>query len=248
MEENMDKEALSGANKKQKKMTWVDRGLFALAAVLFIAGGWMLFRQFVYLPESYVAPATPAPLAPTPAPTAAVGTPAPTPSPTPYVQKLPVHLHFTDREISCPIESVGLIENVDKDGEPILDAAGNVTYAMGTIDSEKVSAWLSTGPSPGEPGNAILNGHVRWKKVAGVFSILPEMQVGERMAVTYNDGSVSYWAVDSIDFFTIDDWPAWVMDPNSGDTRMTLISCYGAWNSEAGTANERVIVVAKPTE
>ncbi|MDR0840046.1 MAG: sortase [Christensenellaceae bacterium] len=234
------------SQQNKKKFKPLDAALLALSAVLFLAGAYMVVRQYVFMPGSYVPPpATAAPVETTPPPTLE---PEVTPSPTPYVQKVPVMLHFVDREISCPIESVGVIENLDKNGDVILDEDGNPTYAMGTIDSEKVSAWLSTGPSPGEYGNAILNGHVRWKKIAGVFSILSDLKEGERLAITYDDGSSLYFAVASVDLFTIDDWPAWVMEPDSGDTRMTLITCHGDWNRKAGTSNERVVVVARPLQ
>ncbi len=247
MDNNNMNEEQQAAQKSAKasKSLLLNRLLLAASIVLFAAGVWLLVRQYVFIPDAYVAPPTPtAAPAPTPGPTAAA---VATPSPTPYVKKIPVTLHFTEREISCPIEAVGIVDDVDKKGNPILDENGEPVKIMGTIDSEKVAAWLEDGPSPGEPGNAIINGHIRWKKVAGVFSVLSDMAPGEKMAVTYDDGSVMYFAVASVDVFTIDDWPAWVMEQSS-DTRMTLITCHGEWNSSQGTSNERVIVVAKPLE
>lgn len=247
MDNNNTNEEQQAAQKsaKARKRLLLNRLLLAASVLLFAAGVWLLVRQYVFIPDAYVAPPTPtAAPAPTPGPTAAA---VATPSPTPYVKKIPVTLHFTEREISCPIEPVGIVDDVDKKGNPILDENGEPVKIMGTIDSEKVAAWLEEGPSPGEPGNAIINGHIRWKKVAGVFSVLSDMAPGEKMAVTYDDGSVTYFAVASVDVFTIDDWPAWVMEQSS-DTRMTLITCHGEWNSSQGTSNERVIVVAKPLE
>lgn len=220
----------------------LNRLLLVASVLLFAAGVWMLVRQYVFIPDAYVAPPSPAPIS-TPGPTAEV-----TPAPTPYVKRIPVTLHFADREVSCPVEPVGIVIDTDKKGNPILDEQGNPIEIMGTIDSEKVAAWLETGPSPGEYGNAVINGHIRWKKVAGVFSVLSDMIPGEKLAVTYDDGSVLYFAVESVDIFTIDDWPAWVMETDSGDARMTLITCHGEWNREQGTSNERVVVVAKPLE
>lgn len=241
--QDMDQQEREQAEKKRRGLL-LNRLLLVASLLLFAAGAWLLVRQYVFIPDAYVAPPTPtpAPIA-TPVPTAVA-----TPSPTPYVKKIPVTLHFTQREISCPIEPVDIVVETDKKGNPILDEAGNPVNIMDTIDSAKVAAWLQSGPSPGEEGNAIINGHIRWKKVAGVFSVLSDMAVGEKLAVTYDDGSVLYFAVTSVDIFTIDDWPAWVMETNSGDSRMTLITCHGEWNRTQGTSNERVIVVAKPLE
>ncbi len=232
--------------KKQRarRLNWL---LLAGSILLFIAGVVVLIRQYVFIPGEYVAPATPTP-AMTSAPATPGQTPEATPSPTPYVKKIPVTLHFVDREVSCPIVPVGIIQATDKDDQPLYDDAGNPLYTMDTLDSEKEAAWLETGPSPGEYGNAILNGHITWKKVAGVFSVLKDIQIGENIAVTFEDGSVAYFQVTSRDVFTIDDYPEWVMATDTGDTRMTMITCGGDWNSSAGTHNDRIVVVAKPVE
>ena len=234
---------------KNRRSRLLSNILMAVSIVLFLSGAYLIVRQYVYIPDSYVAPATPIPALPTPS---ALPTPTQTaevtPSPTPYIKKIPVTLHFTDREISCPIEPVGIVDDVDKKGRPILDENGEPIKIMGTINSAKVAAWLEDGPSPGELGNAIINGHIRWAKVAGVFSVLGDMTPGEEIAVTYDDGGVMYFAVDSVDIFTIDDWPEWVMEIESLDTRVTLITCHGEWNSAQGTSNERVVVVARPIE
>ncbi len=218
--------------------------LLSLSAVLFIAGAIIIIRQYVFIPDKYVAPPT---VTITPAPTLdTVATAAPTPSPTPYVKKVPVRMYFVDREISCPIETVGVVTQTDKKGDTITDKDGNPTYAMGTIDSEKVAAWLTDSASPGEEGNAIINGHVRWKKVAGVFSILSDLTHGEEIVIEYADGSTMSFFVDTVDLITIDDVPDWVMAYDLDDVRMTLITCHGDWNSSAGTSNERVVVVCRP--
>ncbi len=216
--------------------------------LLFIAGVVLLIRQYVFIPGEYVAPATPTPTLAATATPQPDATPAPTPSPTPYVKKIPVTLHFVDREVSCPIQPVGIVPATDRDGETLYDEAGNILYTMDTLDTEKEAAWLETGPSPGEYGNAILNGHITWKQVAGVFSVLRDIKIGENIAVTMDDGSVVYFQVESVDTFPIDDYPAWVMASDTGDTRMTLITCGGEWNSSAGTHNDRIVVVAKPVE
>lgn len=232
--------------KKQRarRLNWL---LLAGSILLFIAGVVVLIRQYVFIPGEYVAPATPTP-AMSSAPATPGQTPEATPSPTPYVKKIPVTLHFVDREVSCPIVPVGIIQATGKDDQPLYDEAGNPLYTMDTLDSEKEAAWLETGPSPGEYGNAILNGHITWKKVAGVFSVLKDIQIGENIAVTFEDGSVAYFQVTSRDVFTIDDYPEWVMATDTGDTRMTMITCGGDWNSSAGTHNDRIVVVAKPVE
>lgn len=209
----------------------------SIALVLFAAI--IVLRQYVYLPGQYEAPPTPA----------VTETPVATPEPTPYIKKIPVMMYFSDREISFPVETVGIVPYTDSKGREVKAEDGSTVYTMGTVDSEKVAAWLDASASPGEYGNAIFNGHVSWKKVAGVFSVLPKMEEGEEIIVEYDDGSTMTFTVTNVDIYGIDDVPETVMAYDTGDSRMTLITCYGeSWNSGLGTRNQRCVVVAKPVD
>ena len=227
----------TGAGKGGRSLRNTILTCVSIALVLFAAI--ILLRQYVYLPGKYEAP-------PTPAPTPEVSA---TPEPTPYVKKIPVMMYFTAREISFPVETVGIVPYTDSKGNEVKAEDGSTVYTMGTVDSEKVAAWLDASASPGEYGNAIFNGHVSWKKVAGVFSILPKMEAGEEIVIEYDDGSTMSFTVTSVDIYGIDEVPDTVMAYDTGDSRMTLITCYGeSWNSSLGTRNQRCVVVAKPTD
>lgn len=73
-------------------------------------------------------------------------------------------MYFTGREISFPVETVGIVPYTDSKGREVKAEDGSTVYTMGTVDSEKVAAWLDASASPGEYGNAIFNGHVSWKR------------------------------------------------------------------------------------
>ena len=210
---------------------------YIIAGALLVYAAVILFRQYIFIPEAYEAP-------PTPVPTEELAT---TPEPTPYVRKIPVKMYFTSREISFDVESVGIVPYTDAKGNQVVNEQGQKVYTMGTLDTEKAAAWLDIAASPGEYGNAIFNGHVTWKKVAGVFSLLPKMEAGEEIIVEYDDGSTMRFIVERVNIFGIYDEPADVMLFDTGDSRMTLITCYGeAWDSELGTREQRCVVVAKP--
>lgn len=211
----------------------VSRLLLALTILLFVSGTWLLLKQFVIMPRTaYVAPPTapPAAVAATPAPTSApVKTPEPTPEPTPY-PLLPVRLYFPTMEQVCEIQPVGLTS----DG------------AMDTIKSNVISAWYQYGPSPGDRGNAILNGHKSWQGELGVFSKLKDMQLGDQFITEMDDGSFLYWYVDSVDIYGRTEVPASVMEPRWGEEpELTLISCTGEWDALAGTSSQRSVVVGR---
>ncbi|MBR5291337.1 MAG: class F sortase [Clostridia bacterium] len=224
---------------KKKKRRRVRR---IIAAALLAYAAIILFRQYVYIPGKYEAPPTPVPTD-----SGISWDVTETPEPTPYVQKIPVKMYFTAREVSFPVERVGIVPYTDADGNQLVNELGQKVYTMGTLDTEKAAAWLETSSSPGEYGNAIFNGHVTWKKIAGVFSLLPKMEAGEEIVVEYDDGSTMRFIVERVNIFGIYDEPADVMLFDTGDSRMTLITCYGeSWNSELGTREQRCVVVAKP--
>jgi hypothetical protein len=210
--------------------------VYILIAVLLIAGAVITLREYVLIKAPYTPPPTPAPTAATPVPTVTPTeepglTPSPTPSPTPYIKPIPVKIYFTEREIECDIVKVGILEN----GE------------MGTVGDAKLAAWLEAGPAPGEPGNALINGHVRWKGTKGYFSILKEMQVGEEVVIEFEDGSVKSFNAVSIDIYKLDAIPEDVLNLG-GETRVTLITCLGDYNPDIGTSESRVVVVCKPKQ
>ena len=226
--------AAENGEKKKHKRSPVR---YVIAGALLVYAAVILFRQYVFIPDEYEAPPTPVPTVEAVA----------TPEPTPYVRKIPVKMYFTAREISFDVERVGIVPYTDAKGNQVVNEQGQKVYTMGTLETEKAAAWLEDGPAPGEYGNAIFNGHVTWKKVAGVFSVLPKMEQGEEIVVEYEDGSTMTFLVDSVNIFAFDAEPADVMAYDTGDSRITLITCYGeSWNSEMGTRDQRCVVVAKP--
>lgn len=229
MNENNDKPKEGFINKlKKSRPFWAL--MYILTGALFLGGLFMILREYVLLPTPYEPPPAPAAtLQPTAAPTLEPSaTPAPTPVPTPYVKKIPVRIYFTEFERQADIYPVG----VAKDG------------SMATLDSAFDAAWYEFGPSPGEDGNALLNGHVRWKGSLGTFSLLREMELESEAVIEFDDGTFKYFEAVKHDVYLLDDIPPEVMDLE-GESRMTLITCKGDFDRKLGTSRSRVVVVFK---
>lgn len=218
--------------------------LYVISALLLAAGVFLVIRQYVLIPGEYVPPeeyaaatATPGEIDVTPVPTpSATGTAAATPSPTPYVKPVPVRIYFTDVEVMCDIVPVGMITEGDRKGQ------------MDTVDDPDLAAWYEPGPAPGEDGNAIINGHKSWKGKAGRFSVLWNMKLGDEVAIGFEDGSIKYFQVMSVEFYPYNDVPSTVMDMQSDTPRLTLITCYGDFDQAVGTSKQRCVVVCEPIE
>lgn len=213
--------------------------LYGLSIACFLAGLFLLIRQYVLLPGKYEPPVSPTP-ALSPSPTVTItpsvsATSAPTPSPTPYVKPIPTRIYFTEAEVMADIVPVGIIEEGEGQGQ------------MDTVDDPDLAAWYEPGPAPGEEGNAILNGHKSWQGKIGRFSVLWDMEIGDEIAIAFEDGSVQYFYAVSVDFYPYDNVPNEVMDL-SGESRVTLITCYGDFDHAAGTSSERCVVVCQSAE
>ena len=215
---------------------WVRITVYSVFGAIFLLGVFLTVRQFVLLPVHYEAPPTPAPVQPTPvvtpAPVAPGETPAPTPEPTPIPELAdPVRIFFPRFEQQCDVQPVDLD-----------------SWAEGGVPSATTASWLEIGPVPGEPGNALLAGHVTWKGVKGTFSLLKEMTAGDEVVIEYADGTFGYFKAESVNTYLTDEIPENLLSVYfAGDPVVTMITCLGDYDRELGTSRSRVVMVLKPT-
>lgn len=152
-------------------------------------------------------------------------TPSPIPDPTlwPGPSANPIRLTIEDIELDAEIVPVGLSEDNEINVLP---------------EAERVS-WLSY-YVPGQLGNALLLGHNQWSKKPAVFKDLDKLEVGAKMTISYEDGTSLGFELYEI--FVHDSYvlPTDVVDLYS-EERTTLITCHGAFNSEIGTSESRVV-------
>ncbi len=228
-----------------KKEKTIYGAAFAAIAALLVAGIFVMVQENTYIPErpyetppAVTAPPvtpTPTPVPATPAPSAKPGPaakPTPTPQPTLYIPPRPVKIYFTSLEITTEVMPVGI----------------NIEGEMATIDDAHIAGWYynpNNPVSPGEKGNAIIAGHVRWKGKVGDFSKIGELTDKDDVVIEFDKGYTRTFRAVSNDIFPLNDYPDWVMKENSEDARVTLITCAGEFNHEIGTSENRNVVVLK---
>lgn len=153
---------------------------------------------------------------------------------------IPVKFHFINvnvngerKNVSCDIYPVGI----------------NEKGAMGTVDSAQDAAWLSEDPyvAPGDVGNAVIAGHNLWRKQAGTFSLLKNMQKGDVVAVTFDSGFTRYFEVVKKYEPKYND-PTPMKTENIDEPILTLVTCMGDWDSTLNQSKTRVVVVCKPVK
>ncbi len=114
---------------------------------------------------------------------------------------------------------------------------------LATASDYRDVAWYDSGPRPGEPGNAILNGHVSWWTGDAVFTKLSRLRAGDVVRVVRADGTALTFKVRGKTVVDANARIASLFAPSARAT-LTLITCTGAWNPLTQTDTQRVLVSA----
>jgi hypothetical protein len=107
------------------------------------------------------------------------------------------------------------------------------------------AGWYSGSPTPGEPGPAVLLGHIDSARSGpGVFFALRTLAAGDAVAVTRADGSVAEFRVDRIGEYPKTAFPTAEVYGDLDRPGLRLITCGGAFDPAARSYADNVIVYA----
>jgi LPXTG-site transpeptidase (sortase) family protein len=148
-------------------------------------------------------------------------------APNPVIDRSPVRLM---------IPKIGVNANIEARG---LDAGRNMLTPKDFHDV----AWYKLGPTPGQPGNALMNGHVDWWTGSAVFTRLSELRAGDMVIVVRGDGTRLRFKVTGRQVVTANARVAALFAP-SRVSSLTLITCTGAWDPSILSATHRLLVSA----
>ncbi len=140
------------------------------------------------------------------------------------------------KPVRLVIASIHLDARIEARG---LDAKRNLDTARDANDA----AWYDLGPAPGQPGNAIINGHVDWWSGDAVFSRLGRVRPGDVIQVVRADGGIVLFRITSLQRVAAGTRIPALFAP-SGAATLTLITCAGVWNPLTLTNTERLLVSA----
>ena len=101
--------------------------------------------------------------------------------------------------------------------------------------------WWSTGPVPGDPGAALMVGHLDSKDGPAVFSGLPALTKGAVVSVRRADGTRVRFAVTKVQSFPKDDFPDEVVYRTDGRSSLHLVTCGGAYDPSVGYRDNVVV-------
>ena len=107
--------------------------------------------------------------------------------------------------------------------------------------------WYKFGPSPGEPGSAVLAAHVDLAGSGpGVFFDLQTLEDGDRSLFSMRMAARSPFRVVARTTYEKNDLPLDVIFSREGPPVLTLITCGGGFNTDISRYDSNVVVYAVP--
>jgi sortase (surface protein transpeptidase) len=107
-----------------------------------------------------------------------------------------------------------------------------------------LAGWYAPGPRPGDPGSAVILGHVDSDHAPAVFYRLRELRAGDQLTVTRADGSTVRFVVQRTRQYDKQQFPTdQVYYPTLRST-LRLITCGGQFDPADGHYKSNIIVFA----
>jgi sortase (surface protein transpeptidase) len=128
---------------------------------------------------------------------------------------------------------------------PVVSLGLNSDGTLQVPSSFSVAGWWSGGPFPGQPGPAVIVGHVASVAGPGVFYRLGQLVPGDLITVSQPSGSsVIFTVVRSVEV-SKSNFPTQLVYGPIADAGLRLITCTGTFDSSTGHFDDNLIVFAK---
>jgi sortase (surface protein transpeptidase) len=110
----------------------------------------------------------------------------------------------------------------------------------------ELAGWFSGGPRPGQPGPAVIIGHVDWEHAPAVFFRLRQLTPGDTLTVDRADGTAARFRVTRLEQVAKASFPTdRVYAPDLAPS-LRLITCGGRFDRADRNYLDNVIVYAAP--
>jgi sortase (surface protein transpeptidase) len=108
----------------------------------------------------------------------------------------------------------------------------------------EVAGWYAAGTRPGDPGSAVILGHVDSKRGPAVFFRLRELRKGDEIEVGRADGSTIRFTVERVAQYDKRRFPTDEVYYPTLTPALRLVTCGGEFDATAGHYRSNVIVFA----
>ena len=139
----------------------------------------------------------------------------------------PVHLSIPAIGVDAPVDPVGATPT------------GIAIPAVGR------AGWYDAGPRPGEPGRAVVIGHLDAANGPGLFALLPGVENGTRVNVTDARGAVHAFRIVGRAQVEKDKFPTFAVYGTSARPVLVMITCGGPYEGPLAGYRDNVLVYAQ---
>jgi len=116
--------------------------------------------------------------------------------------------------------------------------------AMDTPKQPDNVAWFWEGPVPGQPGNAVVTGHVDWAGRVRALWYLNRLGPGDSVEIVDVDGATHCFVIQSKQMYNAAAAPVEEIFGSSGIPELTLITCTGVFDHQTKQYLSRLVVRA----
>lgn len=119
--------------------------------------------------------------------------------------------------------------------------------AMVVPEDPAVAGWYAYGPSPGDPGSAVVTAHVDSRRFGvGPFERLRDAEPGTPVTVAFEDGSTREFVVTGRRQYAKSELPVDDLFRRDGEPTLALVTCGGAFDPTVRRYEDNVVVYAVP--
>lgn len=111
-------------------------------------------------------------------------------------------------------------------------------------DKWDVAGWYDEGTRPGDPGSAVILGHVDSKAGPAVFYRLRQLRPGDRVEVVRAGGSRVTFTVERVERYPKRRFPTADVYYPTLEPKLRLVTCGGAFDRSTGHYTDNVIAFA----
>ena len=141
---------------------------------------------------------------------------------------LPVRLQIPAIDVSTSLVKLGRLPDGSLEVPKDWDTAG----------------WYDKGPRPGQPGPAVILGHVDSKTGPAVFYQLRALRPGDTVRVGLADGRILVFRVQRVQRYPKDRFPTEAVYFPTLNRELRLITCGGEFDYAAGSYRDNIVVYA----
>jgi sortase (surface protein transpeptidase) len=113
------------------------------------------------------------------------------------------------------------------------------------VPAVDLAGWYERGPRPGDPGPAVIVGHVDSRKGPAVFYRLRQLHRDERILVRRAGGTTSAFTIETVERQPKSALPVGRIWNRTTEPVLRLITCGGSFDAASGHYRDNVIVYAK---